>query len=39
MLKKQLIKSKGKLVQQDIAKRLSNIKKVLIKKLLINNKV
>ena len=37
MLKKQLIISKGKLVWQDVAKRLSNIKKVLKEKLLVND--
>ena len=37
VLKKQLIKSKGELAQQDITKQLSNIKKVLVKELLIDN--
>ena len=36
-LKKQLIKFKRKLVQQDITKQLNNIKKVLVEKPLINN--
>ena len=38
-MEKQLIKFKGKLAQQDITKRLNNIKKVLIKKLLVDNTV
>ena len=37
MLKEQLIKSKGKLVQEDVIKQLNNIKKVLVEKLLVDN--
>ena len=37
VLKKQLIKFKGKLAQWDIIKRLSNIRKVLVKKSLVDD--
>ena len=36
-LKRQLIKSKGELIWQDVVKQLSNIKKVLVKKLFADN--
>ena len=39
MVKEQLIISRGKLIRQDIIKRLSNIKKVLVKKSLVDDVV